>query len=200
MVRYEWTDEIPKDNPEFQGLLDENEGTAVYQDISAELPGVELEVEEHDYQTIEDEPEPDFCDLAGAALHNAGIDANAMIWNARAGNILPAVGPALIKADGDEIVYKLTFDLPDAGFGIPGVDNNTLEMGDDRQDDASTVVMAANDNTVGRHYLMRTRRSAVSNQPYGTYAPRTTFLQLGTARAHRMVLEANRLARMTKKE
>ena len=33
-----------------------------------------------------------------------------------------------------------------------------------------------------------------------TLAPRTTFLQLGTAQAHRIVLEANRLARMTKEE
>ena len=32
------------------------------------------------------------------------------------------------------------------------------------------------------------------------YTPRTTFLQLGTVQAHRSVLEANRLARMTKEE
>ena len=31
-------------------------------------------------------------------------------------------------------------------------------------------------------------------------APHTTFLQLGMARAHRSVLEANKLARMTKEE
>jgi hypothetical protein len=145
---YEWTEEVPEDNPEFQGLLDENEGTTVCPDVSAELLGVELEVEERDYQTIEDEPEPDFRDLARAALHNAGIDANTKIRNERGGDIPPAGGPALIKADGDEIVYELTFDLPDAGFGVPGADD-TLEIGDDRQDDASTVVMAANDDTVG---------------------------------------------------
>jgi hypothetical protein len=28
---YEWTGEIPEDNLDFQGLLDENDGTAVYQ-------------------------------------------------------------------------------------------------------------------------------------------------------------------------
>ena len=76
---YEWMDEVPKDDPEFQGLLDENKGTVVYPDVSAELPRVELEVEECDFQTIEDKPEPDLRDLAGAALHNAGIDANTMI-------------------------------------------------------------------------------------------------------------------------
>jgi len=31
---YEWTDEVPEDDPDFQGLLDEDEGTAVYPDIS----------------------------------------------------------------------------------------------------------------------------------------------------------------------
>jgi hypothetical protein len=103
---YKWTDKVPEDNPDFQGLLDENEGTAVYPDVSAELPGVELEAEERDYQTIVDEPEPDFRDLAGAALHNAGIDANTMIWDAQGGNVPQAGGPALIKADGDEIVYE----------------------------------------------------------------------------------------------
>ena len=161
---YEWTDEVPKDDPEFQGLLDENEDTAVYPDVSAELPGVELEVEERDFQTIEDEPEPDFRDLARAALHNAGIDANSMIQNAQGGNIPPVGGPALIESDGDDIVYELTFDLPDAGFGVPGADD-TLEMGDDRRDDASTVMMAADEDTVGRRFPTRTRRSAVGNQP-----------------------------------
>ncbi len=42
---YEWTDEVPKDDPKFQGLLNKKEGT-VYPDISAKLPGVELEEEE----------------------------------------------------------------------------------------------------------------------------------------------------------
>ncbi len=40
----------------------------------------------------------------------------------------------------------------------------------------------------------------VSNQPYDSYAPRTTFLQLGTVRAHRSVLKASQLARMAKEE
>ena len=39
--------------------------------------------------------------------------------------------PALIEADEDKILYELTFNLPDAGFGVPGADN-TLETGDDR--------------------------------------------------------------------
>jgi hypothetical protein len=97
---YKWTDEVPEDDPDFQGLLDENNDTAVYPDVSAELPGVELESEEQDFQTLTDEPEPNFRDLAGAALHNAGIDANEMIWNAQAqGGHVQAPGLALINTD-----------------------------------------------------------------------------------------------------
>ena len=71
---YEWTDTIPEDDPDFQGLLDETDDTAVYPDVSAELPGVLLEEQEQDFQPLTDEPEPDFRDLAGDALYNAGID------------------------------------------------------------------------------------------------------------------------------
>ena len=56
----EWTDEVPKDDNNFQGLLEDQEEDVPYPDISAELPGVELEEEEKEFQTILDEPEPDF--------------------------------------------------------------------------------------------------------------------------------------------
>ncbi len=55
--------------------MDENEETALYPDISAELPGVELEEDKQEFETVTTEPEPDFHRLAGTALHNAGIDA-----------------------------------------------------------------------------------------------------------------------------
>ncbi len=71
-----------------------------------------------------------------------------MIRNTQGGDVPQARGPALIEADEDEIVYKLTCKLPEAGFGVAGADN-TLEIGNDRQDEASTVVMAADDDTVG---------------------------------------------------
>ena len=70
---------MPEDDPDFQGLLEDDNSAAVYPDVSAELPGVELESEVQDYQTITDAPGPDFHDLAGAALHNTGINANEMI-------------------------------------------------------------------------------------------------------------------------
>jgi hypothetical protein len=70
---YKWTDEVPDNDSEFQGLLDKEE-TAPYPDISAEPPGVELESEESDFQLITDDLEPDFCELVAAALDNAGIN------------------------------------------------------------------------------------------------------------------------------
>jgi hypothetical protein len=168
---YKWMDEVPEDDPDFQGLLDENEDTAVYPDVSAELPGVELEAEEQDFQTVIDESKPNFRNLAGAVLHNAGIDANEMIRNAQAqGEHAQAPGPALIDADEDKIVCELTFDLPEAGLN--GNDTkNMSDMGDSRGDDTSAVVMGAKDEATGRRYPTRTCRSAVGNQPYDTYAP-----------------------------
>ncbi len=71
---YEWTDEVPKDNNDFQGLLEDEVEAAPYPDISAELQGVELDEEEREFQTILDETELDFRDMAAAALLNAGID------------------------------------------------------------------------------------------------------------------------------
>ncbi len=70
---YKWTDEVPEDDTDFQGLL-ENEEEAVYPDVSAKLQGVELEAEERDFTLVSDEPEVDFRELAAAALHNARID------------------------------------------------------------------------------------------------------------------------------
>jgi hypothetical protein len=71
---YEWTDEVPEDDSNFQGLLEDEVEAAPYHDISAELPGVELDEEEREFQTILDKPELDFRNMAAAALHNAGID------------------------------------------------------------------------------------------------------------------------------
>ncbi len=122
-----------------------------------------------------------------------------MIRDAQGDAVLQEPGPAL-TADKDEVVYELAFDLPDSGLGVVAGSDDTSDIGSDRRDNISTVVMGADDDTAGRRYPTRTRRSVVGNQPYDTYAPRMTFLQLGVVRAHRSVLEANRLARMTKEE
>jgi hypothetical protein len=57
---YQWTDKVPEDDPEFEGLLDKAADTVVYPDASAELPGVALKEQEHNFQTITEELEPNF--------------------------------------------------------------------------------------------------------------------------------------------
>ncbi len=106
------------DNPAFQGLLNEEE--AVYPNITAELPGVPLEEEVIDHQTVTDKDEPDFRVLAARALDNANINPATHLWAAGAVEAQPvAPGPTLIDADEDNIIYELTFNLPDAGLAPP---------------------------------------------------------------------------------
>ena len=57
---YEWTDAVPEDDNDSQGLLEDEAEVAPYPDISAELPGVELDEEEQEFQMILNKPEPDF--------------------------------------------------------------------------------------------------------------------------------------------
>jgi hypothetical protein len=110
---YEWTDTIPEDDPEFQGLLEDKE-EAAYPNISAELPGVELESEEVNYAAVTDEPVPDFEQLAATTLNNAGINPQDSLCAARVA--AGRTGPTLVEAEDDEIVYEITFDLQDAGL------------------------------------------------------------------------------------
>ena len=84
--------QAPEDDDDFQGLLEDEIEAAPYPDISAELPGVELDKEEREFQTILDEPEPDFRDMAAAALHNAGIDGDKKIQAGRARALVAAHG------------------------------------------------------------------------------------------------------------
>ena len=79
---------------------------------------MELESEESDFQLITDDPEPNFCELAAAALDNAEIDPIKRIQAAR--DCVAAVtaitsGPRLVEADEDEIVLgsSLTFRMQD---------------------------------------------------------------------------------------
>jgi hypothetical protein len=187
---YKWTDSVPEDNPEFQGLLD-NEEEAAYPEISAELSGVELEEEERDFTPVTDEPEADFRELAGAALHNAGIDADDRI-RAALGAADEHSAPVVIESNKDELVYELTFELPDAGL-VPIANNFSVPLGDDRDDTLVAPIVVNNIDAVqdapAPCYLTRARRSAIGGQPYDEFAPRIAFLQLGTTRAHSNVLK-----------
>ena len=53
---------------------------------------MELDKEEREFQTILDKPEPDFRDMAAAALHNAGIDGDKKIQAGRARALVAAHG------------------------------------------------------------------------------------------------------------
>jgi hypothetical protein len=76
---YDWTNKVPEDNPEFQGLLSNKEEVAVYPNISTELPGVEFEEDKCNYQTVTHEPKPEFKDLVAAALDILGINPDARL-------------------------------------------------------------------------------------------------------------------------
>jgi hypothetical protein len=105
MEPYKWTDAVPKDDPEFQGLLKEEE-PAAYPDVLAELPRLELEYEDEDFQVVANEPVPDFSELAAMALDNTGIDHNERLHlaNDRIANRQVAVPPAIVEADADKVI------------------------------------------------------------------------------------------------
>ena len=93
-------------------------------------------------------------------------------------------------------MYEIKFDLPEDGAP-------EQPLGDALND---TIIAPAfpedahssdEDKDEAPRYPTRAHRSAIGNQPYNQFAPRILFLQLGQARAHRSVLEASRLERMT---
>jgi hypothetical protein len=98
-------------------------------------------------------------------------------------------------------MYELTFDLPNAGLDV--VESKILPaeptFGDD-QDNTVVVPVVAADSEPEQRYPTQSRWSVIGHQLYDTYATRTTFLQLGTTRVHRSVIEASRLVKMTKAE
>ena len=173
---YEWTDEVPEDDWDYQGLLEE---PAPYPDLSAELPGVLLEDKDIDLHMVTDDPEPNFADLAAAALDNAGTNAHDRLQAAQQGPG-PTNEPTLVEADNDKIVYEITFDMPDAGLGGANVvpaDHNAPQGGPAAvatvHDLATETVdfLTDTDNTTWR-YPTQLRRSV------NRYSPQATFLQL----------------------
>jgi hypothetical protein len=197
---YEWTDEVPEDNLEFQGLLEEEEA-APYPDLSAEPPGVELEHEEAKFTTITKEDKPDFWALATAALDNAGIDPNVRIQAAsnHINNNADQQGLAFVEANQDKIVYEITFDLPGAGLAPR---QNTIPAGADEfgSNTHLSIESSHHASPEQRRYPEQSCRSVVGHEPYDLYAPRIAFLQQGEIRACRSVLDAAELTRMLKEE
>jgi hypothetical protein len=163
---YEWTDEVPEDDAEFQGLLEEEEATP-YPNLSTEPPGVELEREEAKFTAITKEDEPSFWALAAAALDNARIDPYVRIraTNNYIDNDAEQRGPAFIEANQDRIVYEITFDLPDAGLA-PG--QNTIPDGADKfgSDTSSSIESSHHASPEQRQYPQQSCRSVDGHEPY----------------------------------
>ncbi len=162
---------------------------------------MKLEEDKGAYQTVTNKPEDKFRDMAAVALDNAGINPDAQLRAAcqiakDARERDGARGPAVVESNDNKIVYEIAFNLPDAG--LPAADQGT-QLADNRDDTINIPIVPGNKG-VGQHYPTQTRRSVVGNQTYDTYAPRMAFLQLGKMRAHRSVLDATRLLRMSKEE
>jgi hypothetical protein len=168
---YEWTDEVPEDYMEFQGLLEEEEA-APYLNLSAEPPGVELERKEAEFTAITKEDESDFWALAAAALNNAGIDPNMRIW-AASNHIdynADQQGPAFVKAGQDKIMSGITFDLPDTGLAPR---QNTIPAGAEKfgSNTHSSIKSLHHASPEQRRYPQQSCRSVVGHEPYDLYAP-----------------------------
>jgi hypothetical protein len=49
------------------------------------------------------------------------------------------LGPALVEADDDKIVHKITFDLPDAGFGMAAIPAANLTLPPPSDDNSTST-------------------------------------------------------------
>ncbi len=144
---------MPKDNSDFQGLLVNKKEEAIYPDISAELPGVELEEDKGAYQVITNKPEDELRDMAAVVLDNVGINPDARLCAAcqiakAAGECNGTRGPAVVEANDNKIVYEITFVLPDVG--PPTVDQGA-QLTDNRVDTINIPIVPDNKG-VGQHY------------------------------------------------
>ena len=124
---------------------------------------MELESEEADFSAVTDDPEPDFEQLAAAALDNAGINPQDRLHAAQAAHTAAEAaraaaaaafqhrGPALVEANQDKIVYEITFDLPDAGLiggnAVPANDPPPPTPGETIMDMANDTVEFLTDTT-----------------------------------------------------
>ena len=131
-----------------------------------------LEDENVDLQAVTDEPEPDFAELAAAALNSVGINAKEPVQAAqrKANERMQAAaqhanldpGPTLIKGNNDKIVYEITFDMPDDGLLADSVvlADDTIPATDTVHALAhETVDILTDTNNTSRRYPTRLRRS-----------------------------------------
>ena len=146
---FDWKDEVPDDNGEFQGLLGKE---APFPDISSELPGVILKDKLVGHTTaLEEEPAPAFEGKAAAALDNYDIQMDKQL---RASLTQVATVP-IVVAQPDEIMYKVELgaDEPDKGLHAPPTPPPITDVADCRS----------------RRYPTRSCSSVLGNLPYDRY-------------------------------
>jgi hypothetical protein len=169
---------------------------------------VELTSKEDDYPAITEEPEADFQHLVAAALDNAGIDTVARLRAARDLVDATAIGiasqnlrEALVEADKDKIVYKITFNLPDADLE-PDIEPTIppVKPGNATAVNATNYDPSQSRRSVVEHQLEPDAPRVPIAHRTRLQAPRMNFLQLGEVQTHRSVLEARQYAGMTKEE
>jgi hypothetical protein len=145
---------------------------APYLDIPAKLPGVELEDDIDDHQVVTDKLESNFAKLAAAALENVGINPQDRLCSVHEVTNAPDQGPAIIKANQDKIMYKITFDLPDAGLTggnvvPPGqINPSTNNTNHNLANDMVDFLTGANtpNEQPAQQYLTQLSRSVIGNE------------------------------------
>jgi hypothetical protein len=94
-----------------------------------------MEEEEDSTHAVIEEGELDFRDLAARALEKTGMktEERMRVANNLPPTALPQDRPALVEANNDEIMYGLTFNLPNAGLGVvePNIPPAEPTLGDD---------------------------------------------------------------------
>jgi hypothetical protein len=123
-------------------------------------------------------------------LDNAEIDTVAQLRSARdladmAAAALHKSTAAVVEVKKDKIVYKITFDLPDAGLEPEIITNNVQVIPQAYTNKVDTM------EDEPRQPIAHCTRS---------HAPRMSFLQLEEVRMHRSVLGARQYAGMSKRE
>jgi hypothetical protein len=150
------------------------EEVAPYPDILDELSGVALATEEEGFQVLTDKLMPEFAQLVAVALDTVGLNPGDTIRQAHfvATELNAPYGddqhPAVIKANPDEVVYEITFNLPNAGLA-----DNVVTFDD------PPVILPADPGVVpedaptddGQLYPTQACRSTVGALPYNNFPP-----------------------------
>ena len=112
---FDWTDEVPDNDREFQGFLGEE---SPFPYVSSELPGVVLKDELVEPTTaLEEDHEPAFEAQAAAELDNADIQVDKQLRASRA----QAATVPIVVARPNEIIHEVELGTyePDKGIHAP---------------------------------------------------------------------------------